>query len=282
MDFDALQRIVASDARARGASVLCRPAFWDNALQLFLKASHIFIVTGFYIQKACAPETDGPPGAVVLGRALEKVGKQIVLLTDPRNYTAVNACSRSVEGPVVACSDDPAKVRLDTDLLVFIERPGRASDGRYYNMKGVDIGDVVVPLDDIAEPTMARGIPVLGIGDGGNEAGMGLFYHELAQLMPHYAPCLSRVSADVCLPVDISNWGGYALAALLSSFYRRWVGLDPGEEASMLKALVNAGAVDGIKGTQSMSVDGVPVDGPGGLDETALYLKNWYFGSFKV
>jgi hypothetical protein len=82
--------------------------------------------------------------------------------------------------------------------------------------------------------------------------------------------------------VDVSNWGAYALAAVLSGFYRRWVGLDVGEEALMLKALADAGAIDGIEGTTGMSVDGVSLDGPGGLNETALYLKNWYFGSFKV
>ena len=275
-------RIVASDARARGASVLCRPVLWRNALQLFLKASRILIVTGFYIKSAGAPETDGPPGAVVLGRALAKVGKDVVLLTDTRNYDALSACSRSLDGPATACFDDPAKIHFDMNLLVFIERPGRASDGHYYNMKGVDISDVVAPLDHIAEPAMRRGVPVLAVGDGGNEAGMGFFYDELAQLMPGYAPCLSRVSATCCLPVDISNWGAYALAAALSVFYRRWVGLDAGEEALMLEALAKAGAIDGIKGTAGMSVDGVSLDGPGGLNETTLYLKNWYFGSFKV
>ncbi|MDR1622535.1 MAG: DUF4392 domain-containing protein [Synergistaceae bacterium] len=282
MDFDEVRSIVASNARARGASVLCRPAFWDNALQLFLKASRILVITGFYIKKAAAPETDGPPGAVVLGRALARTGKQVILLTDTRNYGALNACSRSVSGPVVACIDNPENIHLDMNLLVFIERPGHAADGRYYNMKGVDIGDVVAPLDAVAEPARTRGIPVLGIGDGGNEAGMGVFYEELAALMPHYAPCLSKVSATVCLPVDISNWGAYALAAVLSAFYRRWLGLDPGEEALMLKALADAGAVDGIKGAPSMSVDGVELEEPGGLDETTLRLKDWYFGSFKV
>ncbi|MDR1376331.1 MAG: DUF4392 domain-containing protein [Synergistaceae bacterium] len=282
MDFDSLRRIVASDSRARGASVLCRPAFWGNALQLFLEASRIIIVTGFYIKNAGAPETDGPPGAVILGRALARVGKDVVLLTDTKNYSALSACSRSLDGPRAACFEDPEKIHLDMNLLVFIERPGRASDGHYYNMKGVDIGDVVVPLDNIAEPAMRCGIPVLGIGDGGNEAGMGFFYDELTSLMPHYMSCLSRVSATLCVPVDISNWGAYALAAVLSVFYRRWLGLDVGEEAWMLKILVEAGAIDGIRGATGMSVDGVLLDGPDGLDATALCLKNWYFGSFNV
>ena len=279
MNIAALQEIVASDARARGASALCRPIFWGDALQLFIKASRIVIVTGFFIRSADACETDGPPGAVVLGRALARVGKHVVLITDRRNYECLKACSRSIGGPVVACVDEAQKIPMDMGLLVFIERPGHALDGRYYNMKGVDISDVVVPLDRAGERATRHGIPVLGIGDGGNEAGMGFFHDSLARVMPGYARCLSRVSSTVCLPVDISNWGAYALAAVLSSFYRRWLGLDENEEEAMLEALLNAGAVDGVSGKSEPSVDGLSLPE---LKKVTLEIKNWYFWSFRV
>ena len=279
MDFAALQKIVASDARARGASTLCRPEFWNEALQLFLRASRILVITGFYIRKAAAPETDGPPGAAILGRTLARAGKHVVLLTDKRNYDCLKACSRAVGGPVAACIDDPANIHMNMDLLVFIERPGHAADGRYYNMKGVDISDVVAPLDMAADSAMRRGVPVLAIGDGGNEAGMGLFYDSLARLLPDYSSCLSRVTATQCLPVDISNWGAYALSGALSAFYRRWMGLDEGEEAAMLSALLAAGAVDGITGCAAPSVDGLSLTE---LNQAARGIKNWYFGSFNV
>jgi hypothetical protein len=126
---------------------------------------------------------------------------------------------------------------------------------------------------------MKRGIPVLAIGDGGNEAGMGLLYDALAVVMPHYSPCLSRISSTLCLPVDVSNWGAYALASVLSAFYRRWVGLNEGEEGVMLEALLKAGAFDGVLGAPSLSVDGVALNE---LDKTTLRIKNWYFGSFGV
>ena len=201
MDFPALQRIVAG-AGTRGASTLCRPDFWEVARRLLVRASRVSIVTGFHIQKVNAPETDGPPGAVVLGRALERLGKRAVLCTDQRNYACLKACSRSAEGPTVVCVDVPERVEGGADLLVFIERPGHAADGRYYDMRGTDVSGVVAPLDLAVESALIRGIPVLGIGDGGNEAGMGLLYEPLSALLPHYAPCLSRVSATVCLPVD--------------------------------------------------------------------------------
>lgn len=268
-----MQHIVASDERARGVSTLCRPEFWSNALDLLIKASRILIVTGFYIKSKGACETDGPPGAVVLGRALARVGKQVVLLTDSRNHACLKACSRKVGGPVVACIDDPLKVSLAMGLLVFIERPGRASNGSYYNMRGLDISDVISPLDVLAERAAAASIPVLAIGDGGNEAGMGVFFESLLHLMPEYQRCLSVVPSDVCLPVDISNWGGYALSALLSVFYRRWLGLDELEETAMLEVLLQNGAVDGVSGESSLSVDGLNI---AALEETASKVKRWY------
>ena len=274
-----MQKIVASNDRARGASTLCRPELWEGALQLFIKASRILVITGFYIQKADAPETDGPPGAAILARALVRVGKDVILLTDSRNYACLKACSRSIGGPPVACVDDPEKIQADANLLVFIERPGTAFDNRYYNMRGADISKVVAPLDRAATSALENGVPVFAIGDGGNEAGMGFFYDELTELMPDYARHLSKISATLCLPVDISNWGAYALAAVLSSFYRRWLGLDAGEEKTMIEALLHAGAVDGVTGQSDMSVDGVPLTE---LDMISLQIKNWYLGSFKV
>jgi hypothetical protein len=296
MDFSALQslqKIVASDSKSRGAPALCRPEFLSGALRLLIESSRIFIVTGFYVQDAGAPETDGPPGAAVLGRALERAGKSAVLLTDGRNFGALGACSRSVGGPGILRADSPEEADKaeaggaefgktgagGAASLVFIERPGRAADGRYYDMRGRDISAVAAPLDRMADAALARGVPVLGIGDGGNEAGMGPLYGELAEKMPRYAHCLSRAPSTVSLPVDVSNWGAYALAAALSVSFRRWLGLGEGEESAMLEALLRAGAVDGVSGTPSMSVDGVSLSG---LNEKNLQIKNWYLENFRV
>ena len=279
MNFEALQRIVASNAQGRGVSALCRAEYWKNALQLFIKASRILIITGFYIEKAGAPETDGPPGAVALGRAVERVGKSAVVLTDRRNYSCLRGCSESVGGPVTVSVDDYGEIPADADLLVFIERPGHASDGRYYNMEGTDVSGVTAPLDRASEVFLKRGVPVLGIGDGGNEAGMGLLYDSLAARLPQYGPFLSKVPATVCLPVDVSNWGAYALTAVLSAFYRCWLGLDYGEEEAMLSAVLDAGAVDGVTGRPDHSVDGISLTE---LNDTALKIKNWYSEGFKI
>ena len=51
--------------------------FCDRAAELVLdKPGTVLIATGFYILAAAAPETDGPPGAVAIGRALEALGNR--------------------------------------------------------------------------------------------------------------------------------------------------------------------------------------------------------------
>lgn len=270
----ALLRIVASDLGGRKVPALSRPSAWEEALALCLAAEGVAIVTGFFIASAGAPETDGPSGSVVLGRALELLGRRVRLVTDSRSSLVLSACSTALGGPPVAAMDRPHPDALEgADLLVFLERPGRAGDGRYYNMRGRDISASVVPLDDLAAHALERGLPVIGIGDGGNEAGMGALYEPLKRLIPEYARCLSRVPATVCLPADVSNWGGYALAALLSAASGRWVGLSPGEEGRILRAAVGAGAVDGTTGRSALSVDGFPLER---LERVAVQLEDWY------
>ena len=272
--LDSLRGIVASDLGGRRASMLSDASLWERAFSLCWAARSVLIVTGFFIRSASAPETDGPPGSVILGRALALLGKRVSLATDRHNLSALDACSGSVEGPSVLCLDGPDPAVLEGfDLLVFLERPGRAGDGRYYDMKGTDIGSVVVPLDDLALAAAGSGVPVLGIGDGGNEAGMGGLYEPLARLLPHYAPFLSRVPSTVCLPVDVSNWGGYALAALLSVPFGRGVGLNEGEEEWMLAALRDRGAVDGVSGLGGCSVDGFALPD---LNRVSSRLRSWY------
>ena len=129
----------------------------------------------------------------------------------------------------------------------------RARDGRDYNMRGEDISAFTPPLDGAA---LACGAKVLAVGDGGNEAGMGVFLTALAELLPHYEGCLSVIGADVALPVDVSDWGGYALASMLSLRARRWLGPEEGEVRAMLEALVAAGAVDGVTLRREPTVDG--------------------------
>lgn len=126
-------------------------------------------------------------------------------------------------------------------------------------MRGQDVSSMVVSLDD-AVLTKREEVDVIGIGDGGNEAGMGNLRRELGKLMPSFSRFLSVVESDAPLPVDVSDWGGYALAGALSLSCGEWCGVDPDEVASMVEAEVAAGAVDGVTLKGEPSVDGFPLE----------------------
>lgn len=250
----AIGRLIASDRGGRGVSSLFRPSFLEDALSLAEGSSRVAVVSGFFVPSRSAPETDGPGGAVIFARALARSGRDAAIFTDSLCESALRACSNAAGGPEVVRADSVDDIlAFRPDLLVFIERLGRARDGRYYNMRGEDISAFTPPLDGAA---LACGAKVLAVGDGGNEAGMGVFLTALAELLPHYEGCLSVIGADVALPVDVSDWGGYALASMLSLRARRWLGPEEGEVRAMLEALVAAGAVDGVTLRREPTVDG--------------------------
>ena len=256
---ESLASIVASGGAGRGVTALCEPRLFELAVDLLFRANRIVIVTGFFIPSCTAPETDGPGGSVVLGRALLRLGKDVRLATDSSCFDAVAACSGRIGGPPVLRIDSPEALLSESfDLLVYIERVGRASDGRYYNMRCEDVSSWVVPLDDAASAALGSGIPVLAVGDGGNEAGMGFFADRLAALIPSYFPCCSVVSATCALPVDVSTWGAYALAAGLSGRAGRRLGHSEAEEMALLETMRDMGVVDGVTRRPGLSVDGFP------------------------
>jgi hypothetical protein len=136
-------------------------------------------------------------------------------------------------------------------LIVSIERPGVAADGRYYNMRGRDISDHLAKFDLFCTRCAC---PTIGVGDGGNEIGMGRILPQLAQLpiIPAVTACTELVIATV------SNWGVYGIVAAMSlelgqDLFRCF---DPGE---IVADLVRCGAVDGKTGHAEDTEDGFPL-----------------------
>lgn len=253
-----LSKIAASGVTGRGPSCLCRDDLWQRSLDLLRGKKRIAVISGFYVPSASAAETDGPPGSAVLARALLWLGRDVRIWTDRVCLDSLKVCAKVLDFPeecVLVASDDPSEW---PQLLVYIERLGRAADGMYYNMRGEDISDWTSPLDAHA----LRGlVPVIAVGDGGNEVGMGCLTDRLSVLMRDFSRCLCVVGADVCIPVDVSNWGAYALVAALSFVEGRWLGQTEEEERRILEALSESGAVDGRTKERTLSVDGIPLDG---------------------
>jgi hypothetical protein len=105
----------------------------------------------------------------------------------------------------------------------------------------------------------------IGIGDGGNEIGMGaILWEELCSRLegPHGALIPCRVATDWTIVAGTSNWGAYALAAAVlllrdnTSPLRAW---GPAHQLHVLETMIAEGpAIDGVTGRREATVDGIP------------------------
>jgi hypothetical protein len=141
-------------------------------------------------------------------------------------------------------------------LVITVETPGRASDGRYYSMRGIPIEGGT--FDGIVLEAHAIGVPTIGIGDGGNEAGMGKIRNLVVKHVPLGERIASVVETDELVLSAVSNWGAYGLVAETS----RLVGEDllgDFDEWEVVKALADEGIIDGVLGKRALSVDGIPL-----------------------
>lgn len=260
---ESLTEIVAKDRAQRGVSKLCRAEYWCEASELFAEMSKVAVVSGFYVPRAGAPETDGPCGAVILARAFYLQGIKSEIWTDNLCVESMKECACAAGYPPECVKTADENKIIDEFLpegIIFTERLGRSADGGYYNFRKQEISKYTPPLDLLALKAAEKGIKTLGIGDGGNEVGMGNFFPELSVLLPEYKQCLCVVKTDTALPVDVSNWGCYALTSALSHLWGVWRGHEKDDERKMLDALVKCGVVDGISGKSEASVDGFPIE----------------------
>ena len=219
----------------------------------------VIITTGYYITMSGGPETDGPPGAITIGRALQVLGRRVSYVTD--SYTApvlqdwIGDEAEVVDFPIadVDTSREIASTilaRLNPALLISIERAGRTKDDTYLNMRDVDITPQTARVDYLFE----SGIPSVGIGDGGNEIGMG----NLVEVIPTVDrlpqnPAVARV--DRLVIASVSNWGGYGLVTALSRLAGKNLLPTVEHETRLIRRMVETGVVDGTTGNALPTVD---------------------------
>jgi hypothetical protein len=208
---------------------------------------------------------------------------------------------------------------------VAIERAGRGADGGYHTMRDRRMDHLVAPLDELltigtraggAGPSLlssssAAGASVdavgplplrtswsrssTGIGDGGNECGMGKVRERVEAHIPTGRSIACVVPADNLVAAGVSNWGGWAVVAAAEAAIRCGLGgggdgaggggrvarpppsalalalagnrvrpgillPTPDEERALVRAMNDAGAGDGITGSRGGEVDGLPLE----------------------
>lgn len=240
----------------------------------------VFLTTGFYV--AGHGETDGPVGTVVLAVALARLGYRPIILTD-------TCCDGFFEEKLIGILSECAEEKTSADEktkiceeiktyylgadvtekelialvdqykpvgMISIERCGRNESGHYANMRGVSIDPYTAPLDLLFERYFGK-IPTIGVGDGGNEIGMGLM-EEILRERGGIDPCV--IPVDTLVVATVSNWGAYGITAALGEK----MGLDLLPAFEQIRAYVAAtvacGSVDGVTHEHVVTVDGMSME----------------------
>ena len=244
----------------------------DRLQEALTDIKGVVILTGFPVRLGLhnfTGETDGPLGAANLAFAFESIGVPVWLLTDEEAYWVVNAAvtrrgwkCRPLMLPKYE-ADEFIAAQLDAikpSHVLTIERPGKARDGHYHNMRGGIIDAMFVDASSIIEAARERGITTISIGDGGNEIGMGALAETIEKYVPHGEAICAREVADIALISGVSNWWGWGVSALLSRMYG--INLLPSDdmERGMLHEMVLAGSVDGCTKKPEETVDNLPME----------------------
>lgn len=246
--------------------------------------AHVAIVTGFFIRNAVppSPETDGLGGMAHIAAGLAHAGIPVTVITDVPCSKAVWAITGELPETVgleIASVSEPSVRSLRARLavqerpithLIAIERVSPGSDGKPHREYGADMSLDTAPLHLLFEdPSWQRPWVTIGIGDGGNEIGMGALPPEIVQRdIPNGELIAATTGADYLIVAGVSNWGGWGLLqalamvrpeladALLHDFH-------PHKDHAFLRAAVEVGqAVDDSRvdraATPVMSVDRLP------------------------
>ena len=256
----------------------------------------VAIVTGFFIPHAQPPsaETDGPSGSLFLAHCLQEMGVDTAVITDGPCAATLRAAASGIDFPLDRLfvaplkADDWCDEFLQSDFagdlthLIAVERVGpshtpESADigfdvsedhhNRCHNMRGACIDAHTAPLHLLFErlPDFRPDAHTIGVGDGGNEIGMGAIpWSELRRRLSGEqagrVPC--RIACDFNIVAGTSNWGAMALAAATCLLSDRVDVLEPWSQArqqAWLEHIVaNGPAVDGVTGRREATVDGLP------------------------
>jgi hypothetical protein len=152
--------------------------------------------------------------------------------------------------------------------LVSIERQGANAKGVYHYGRGeANRQEVMAKVDLLFEEARAAGILTVGIGDGGNELGMGRIREAVRAHVPFGGQCACPCGAgmapemvpDVLIAATVSNWGAWGIEACLAALAGDERVLHPASmELDVIHACTAAGAVDGATGFVEPYVDALP------------------------
>ena len=247
-----------------------------------------------------APETDGPLGALFIARTLASLGRKVAITCEKNCLLAFEVSLQHlglgdkidlIESPVDTNNDyaqnflSQLKEKIgnishfiaiekcgpshllasipEQNISAFLDATEESSRGKILTMSGKDITPYTAPIHLLFDANFcnANNITRIGIGDGGNEIGMGnIPWKVIASNIHNGAKIACATTVDYLIVAGVSNWGGYALASglLVIADRRALSSLDSETELEILELMVKQGGlVDGRLGQRIASVDGI-------------------------
>lgn len=270
--FTELDTIMKQDMGGRGLLGVLPANPVDKALESLKCAERVILLTGFPVRMADGSyigETDGPSGTANLAYALTEIGAKVLVVTDKASFDLLDAALR-YRAPKAELALLPEKntedfikscVRtFEPTHFISLERPGKATDRHYHNMRGESIDDMITDSALLLSEARAFGAVTICIGDGGNEMGMGTFHDEVVNHVPCGELICSCDCGDITLASGVSNWWGWGIAALLSRETGKALLPTEDEEAELLHRVVMAGGVDGCTKENVETVDNLSLE----------------------
>ncbi len=251
------------------------------------------ITTGFLVPPLFIQETDGPIGAISLARGFDQfAGINSIIVAEKEALPILKSVAYATGLNVVKPEDikkgkhavtllefskekelakEKAKQIIEEHapaIIVSVEKAGANEAKIYHNMKGYDISEHVAKVENLLEEAKRRGIFTIGIGDGGNEIGMGKIRETVKRAVPYGSKCVcgcgkgiaAEMETDILVVATVSNWGAHAIIAALSLLIEKDLLHPPELERRMLLAAAREGAIDAMSGYANGDCDGISQD----------------------
>lgn len=301
---DSIDRLINIDYHAKGLyriyetirNKMGLPLVYSAAMGMLeqlkaMKSTDIVLIgTGFLIDPYLKPETDGMVGAALLARALDYCfGITPVIVSEAESIETLRWTCTTAEMTVtgdlatarqnrntvclIPISKDLALAKQQSDellqttqckLMISIERPGANEQGVYHSALGNRIDHKVAKIDYLFTEVSRQGGFTVGVGDLGNELGVGNARRELHGLFPFGQTCRCGCGGgtitDVCSDAPImgasSEIAVYGLLAALQEITGNpEILCTPELQKRTLEQAALHGAVDGQDGRASASID---------------------------
>jgi hypothetical protein len=274
----------------------------ERLRQVVKQSDTVIVTTGFYVTFGETLETDGPPGAATLARALSVGLNASPVMIVEENYVESMKAICTAAGlkpfPLEKVRDGPRRIAVlgfprdqrkaenaaETILktvkpsgLISIECDDANKKGVYHSAGGNNITANQAKLPVLFDLANRSNVFTAGVGDFGNEIGMATLTETFEKLTPSHFKCkcgcgggiVSTTKTEASIIANISNWGAYGLEAALALVLRNSeVMHDPLTEMRVLDEAARVGYVDPAAGFVGPTADGASRD----VNASIIYL----------